>query len=49
MVSIRYSAFAMLPERVFINSRGSSMRQSTKLSATIDFLSLVITSLTARS
>ena len=48
-VSMRYSAFAMLPDSVWINFSGSVMRQSTKLSATMDFLSLVITSLTARS
>ena len=49
MVSMRYSAFAMLPERVWMNFSGSLMRQRTKESATMDFLSLVITSLTARS
>ena len=46
---MRYSAFAMLPESVWMNLSGSEMRQSTKLSATMDFLSLVMTSLTARS
>ena len=38
-----------LPERVWMNFSGSTMRQSTKLSATIDFLSEVMTSLAARS
>ena len=46
---MRLSAFATLPESVWINFRGSVIFQRTKLSATIDFLSDVMTSLAARS
>ena len=48
-VSMRYSALARLPESVWMNLSGSEISHSTKLSATIDFLSAVMTSLTARS
>ena len=49
LLEVELPAPETLPERVWMNFSGSTMRQSTKLSATMDFLSDVMTSLAARS